>query len=311
MSQDKSVHPLDLDDDDDYEVVAVRKQPPTNKQSALKILGIIGAICLVLTVGGAILINSSADAQTEKLGELLRQVGGIGMLLCCLALLAVIRSEKLLGFLSNKASLQSKLKSPWLSLLIRSLGAFVSIAILLSILHLTLGTQRVASCVVFTEPIFLAILLALIGTTQREYRAYWIGFATAIILGFYGYNINIYLMDYFGNNPYGPYGPYGNNPYGGPNIYGGAPGAYPGGAIPLGAQVLYPGSARTSYIIEYRILLSQLATIGWAMVTGLICSGVVAWSMPTRQTPAGPIAGPIAGSPSKVDPLQPDPDRAK
>ncbi len=45
MSQDKSVHPLDLDDDDDYEVVAVRKQPLTNKQSALKILGIIGAIC--------------------------------------------------------------------------------------------------------------------------------------------------------------------------------------------------------------------------------------------------------------------------
>ena len=304
MSQDKSVHPLDLDDDDDYEVVAVRKQPPTNKQSALKILGIIGAICLVLTVGGAILINSSADAQTEKLGELLRQVGGLGMLLCCLALLAVIRSEKLLGFLSNKASLQSKLKSPWLSLLIRSLGAFVSIAILLSILHLTLGTQRVASCVVFTEPIFLAILLALIGTTQREYRAYWIGFATAIILGFYGYNINVYLMAYFGSNSYGPYG---NNPYGGLYIYSGAPGAYPGGAIPLGAQVLYPGSASTSYIIEYRILLSQLATIGWAMVTGLICSGVVAWSMPTRQTPAGP----IAGSPSKVDPLQPDPDRAK
>lgn len=304
MSQDKSVHPLDLDDDDDYEVVAVRKQPPTNKQSALKILGIISAICLVLTVGGAILINSSADAQTEKLGELLRQVGGLGMLLCCLALLAVIRSEKLVGFLSNKAWLQSKLKTPWLSLLIRSLGAFVSIAILLSILHLTLGTQKVASCVVFTEPIFLAILLALIGTTQREYRAYWIGFATAIILGFYGYNINIYLMAYFGNNPYGPYG---NNPYGGPNIYAGSPGAYPIGAIPSGAQVLYPGSARTSYIFEYRILLSQLATIGWAMVTGLICSGVVAWSMPTRQTPAGP----IAGSPSKVDPLRPDPDRAK
>ena len=201
MSKDQSVHPLDLDDDDDHEVVAVRKQPLTNKQSALKILGIIGLICLVLTVGGAVLINSSPDSSTERIGELLRQVGGFGMLLCCLSLLAVIRSEKLVGFLSNKASLQSKLKSPWLSLLIRSLGAFVSIAILLSILHLTLGTQRAIAWILFPWPIYLAVILALsttlavpmiadlfkFGPLHGDDLALVIGAAVAMVIGLEGF----------------------------------------------------------------------------------------------------------------------------
>jgi hypothetical protein len=296
MSKDQSVHPLDLEDDDDYEVVAVRKQPLTNKQSALKILGIIGVICLVLTVGGAVLINSSPDSSTEQIGELLRQVGGFGMLFCCLALLAVIRSEKLVGFLSNKASLQSKLKSPWLSLLIRSLGAFISIAILLSILHLTLGSPRAIAWILFPWPIYLAVILALVGSTQQEYRAYWIGFATAILLGFFGFSMNLFMLTYFGGNPYG------NTPY--------RPGALPPANVLYGSPMNYPGSAPPGYTFEYRILLSQLSTIGWAMFNGLICSAVVAWALPNRQTHAGPVAGPISGSPSKVDLTKPDQDRA-
>lgn len=255
MSQDHLIHPLDQDHESrDFRVYA------SYSESIRWVLGIFGGVFALITFSGAALINSNPTTSLPKLGQLLWRIGGYGMLVCCFLALFVIRRKKIQSFLGKALTPTTWLESSWLILVIRSLSGFLVVAFILALMHATLGSVRSFNMYYRFLPMLTAMVLALIGTTYSEYRAFWIGFATAMFLGGLGNDFDQYLRFLAS----------GGNPIttvprisGSPSILGRLSGI----------------QQMPSYPFEYQLLLAQIATIGWAILSGLLCSLVVKFSL--------------------------------
>lgn len=255
MSQDHSIHPLDQDEESrDYRVYA------SNSQTSLWVLGIFGGVFGLITFCGAALINSNPSTSFPKLGQLLWRIGGYGMLVCCFLTLFVIRRKKIQSFLSKAINRRASLASSWMTLVIRSLSGFLVVATILALMHATLGSVRSFNIYYRFLPILTAMVLALIGATARESRAFWIGFATAMFMGGLGNDFDQYLrMMASGGNPITTV----------PRISGS-----PAMLGRLSGIRQMPG-----YSFEYGLLLAQIASFGWAIFSGILCSLAVKFSL--------------------------------
>lgn len=255
MSQDHSIHPLDQDEESrDYRVYA------SNSQTSLWVLGIFGGVFGLITFCGAALINSNPSTSFPRLGQLLWQIGGYGMLACCFLTLFVIRRKKIQSFLSKAINQRAWLESSWITLVIRSLGGFLVVATILALVHLTLGSYRSFNIYFRFLPVLTAMVLALIGATSRESRAFWIGFATAMFMGGLGNDFDQYLR----------FMASGGNPITTVPRISGSPAML--GRLSGIRQI--PG-----YSFEYGLLLAQIASFGWAIFSGLMCSFAVKFSL--------------------------------
>lgn len=283
MSQDNSVHPLDQEDDDEGSQGKNASSSLTgNHLSGVSILAILAGLFLMVTLAGAAtMINASPNTQSEQFGNWLWQSGGIGMLICCFGILLLLRGKPLLGLIKKVVLNSSLMGSSFYSILIWSLGVFFGSLVLLTLLHLVFGSFRVFYYQFYLYSLSIPIVLALIGSMVREYRAFWIGFATSVFLSTYGLSFNpiaavmnmpsaasVSMFTNPNNSNYGPgMGPGINPPN--PRRFPGAP-AY--------------GNQTTAYRFEYRALLTQWSTLGWALFNGVLCSGIVAVS--TGMAPA-------------------------
>lgn len=264
-------------------------------QVALVFLFGTGLFCMLITLVGNALINSNSDDQARGLGSWFWMLGGVGMLLCSLVSLAILRRDKLQWLFESVPDPSAMVSSPWFTLMLWNLLGFFALALSVVIFHVVLGTVKTLSVIWFLTPIIAGLIFSLIATTNVLMRAYWIGFVTSIVFGVFGFGFGRYMLfmiavhqsprsslyqtTLFGNGLAGP--------------------------APLGNSATLGNNSNTEYTFEVQMLLAQLSILGWAMVHGLICSAVIPWWQDTwakppvvRPTPIPPKpSGPILQSP--------------
>lgn len=269
MSQDPSIHPLDLDPQDDGRDLRVQTYAP---QGIYRVFAAFGSLFALMTLLGAALMNLHPSTTWPTSGRLLWEVGGYGLIVCCFLTLFTIRRNQIYRLfqrsLHRAMDWSHPLESQWWTLVMLSIGGFLIVAVVLALLHLTLGSIKSANLYFSSLPILTALVLAFIGTTHREYRAFWIGLATAMVMGG--------LVDDFGRY-------FQNMPWAGADVSAssGVPPRtriVPGGSSAMVGRLKGIKPMSTGYRFEYRLLLVQIATVGWAVFTGLLCSLVVALS---------------------------------
>jgi MFS family permease len=270
MSQSPSVHPLDSDDDE-----PVSKSPSANprtfKQTLLLIILITGALSFTITLLGAALISNAENPSGENLGTLLRILGGVGLITSCISLIAVTRGAQIRRFVEKRPDSKPRRKSAWFSLLNWNIFAFFLSIPLLLLVYLTLGTYRTYWLQAILWPFEAALIVTLAVVSQREYRAYWIGFAIMIAFFVMGYDMNAYLRSFLDGS--------GNTSF-----------------YTTNGVSNYQNPFRTSYSQRTTISMTRVAAggigsvdemafyhisrIAWAMVSGLLCSGIVSFILP-------------------------------
>jgi hypothetical protein len=251
MNQPPSVHPLDADDDE-----LARETPPasprTLKQTLLFIIIITGALSFTTTLSGAALISNAQNSSGEKLGTLLRILGGAGLISCCFALVAVTRSTQIKRLLGKRTASKPRVQSAWFSLLKWNILVFVVAIPVLHLVYLTLGTHKTFWLQSLLWPFEAALVATLASLSQREYRAYWIGFAVMIAFFLIGYDMNAYLRYFLSaaNNRSPMFG--------------------------------YQPSVADYQSVE-QLAYYQLSRLAWAMLSGLLCSSIVPWIFPNSK----------------------------
>jgi hypothetical protein len=147
---------------------------------------------------------------------------------------------------------------------------FLSIPLLL-LVYLTLGTYRTYWLQAVLWPFEAALIVTLAVVSQREYRAYWIGFAIMIVFFVMGYDMNAYLRSFLDGS--------GNTSF-----------------YTTNGVSNYQNPFRTNYSQRTTISMTRVAAggigsvdemafyhisrIAWAMVSGLLCSGIVSFILP-------------------------------
>lgn len=270
MSQSPSVHPLDSDDDE-----PVSKSPSANprtvEQTLLFIILVTGALSFTITLLGAALISNAGNPSGENLGTRLRILGGVGLITSCISLIAVTRGAQIRRFVEKRPDSKPRRKSAWFSLLNWNIFAFFLSIPLLLLVYLTLGTYRTYWLQAVLWPFEAALIVTLAVVSQREYRAYWIGFAIMIVFFVMGYDMNAYLrsfLDGSGNTSFYTTNGVSNyqNPFG--TSYSQRP-TTPMTRIAAG---------RIGSVEE--MAFYHISRLAWAMLSGLLCSGILSFILP-------------------------------
>lgn len=272
MSQSPSVHPLDSDDDESVSK-SQSTHPRTFKQTLLLIIGITGALSFTITLCGAALIGNAENSAGEKIGTLLRILGGVGLITSLISLVAVTRGAQIPRFVGKRPDSNPRRQSDWFLLLKWNILAFFLSIPLLLLVYLTLGTNRTFWLQTVLWPFEAALIVTLSVVSQREYRAYWIGFAIMIAFFVIGYDMNAYLMSFLdgtGNSSF--FTTNGVSNYQNPFLR----------TINPQRTTIRGGNGSIDKLAFYHI--SRLA---WAMLSGLLCSGIVSFILPNSKATSG------------------------
>ena len=271
MSQSPSVHPLDSDDDESASK-SQSTQPRTFKQTLLLIIGITGALSFTITLVGAALISNAENPSGEKLGTLLRTLGGVGLITSCISLVAVTRGAQIPRFVGKRPDSKPRRQSDWFLLLKWNILAFFLSIPLLLLAYLTLGTNRTYWLQTVLWPFEAALIVTLAVVSQREYRAYWIGFAIMIAFFVMGYDMNAYLMSFLdgtGNSSF--YTTNGVSNYQNPFLR---------TITPQRTTIPMPRGAAGGNGSVDKLAFYHISRLAWAMLSGLLCSGIVSFILP-------------------------------
>lgn len=273
MNQSPSVHPLDSDDDESASK-SQSTQPRSFKQTLLLIIGIAGALSFTITLCGAVLISNAENSSGEALGTFLRILGGVGLISSCISLVAVTRGAQIHRFVGKRPKSKPRGQSDWMLLLKWNILAFFLSIPLLLLAYLILGTNRTFWLQTVLWPFEAALIVTLAVVSQREYRAYWIGFAIMIAFFVMGYDMNAYLMSFLdgtGNSSFYTTNGVSNyqNPFRTFN---------PNRTITPMPRGVAGGNGSVDKLAFYHI--SRLA---WAMLSGLLCSSIVSFILPPSK----------------------------
>jgi len=275
MNQHQSTHPLDMDDQQQATGVATDRSRSLS-QTVSTVLSGIGLFCLLVTLLGNMLIIGSPTPDMERFGQWVWMIGGVGMLVCCSVALALTRWEQIRSTIQHIPDWTSMVSSSWLVLWIWNILGFLAVSLFVALLHLVFGSIQALAILSFLTPVLAGLIFSLIGTSKTHIRAYWIGFATSMAFGVFGFEVGRYVLFLLSANQNA-----------GPNFY---QNPYYGSG--MGTALRMGSGQRMGYTFEYRMLLAQLSTLGWAIFNGLICSALIRWLKPSACTsPDDPVWG--------------------
>lgn len=264
MHQHPSTHPLDHNEQQQGAGCPTDSSHRPRQTFSLVLSG-VGLFCLLVTLLGNMLVISSPSPDVERFGQVLWMAGGVGMLICCCLALGLSRWDHIQWTIRRIPNRVSMVRSSWLAQCIWSILGFLAAALFVIVLHLVFGSIRTLAIFSFMTPVLAGLIFSLIGTSKAYVRAYWIGFATSMAFGVFGFEVGRYVLFLLSvNQSAGPN--FYQNPYYGSGI---------GTALRMGS------GQRMGYTFEYRMLLAQLSTLGWAIFNGLICSGLIRWLEPS------------------------------
>jgi hypothetical protein len=240
-------------------------------------------VLLVLVVVTAILHNYSY-LQLSKTGHVIWNIGAFLLIACCFTILAVILREQIREVVDRLEERVTFVKFFMLSLSLWATAGFLVFATVLVLMHITQGSLRTNRILEGLIPIQAALVLAFIGSTHRHYRAFWIGFTISLLMGSLGNDVDDQLR-YFLESKQTTGLEY--------HQFKHASGSdYSLGQLPSSIRTdkLYNHlGINYGYRFSSLMLFAQLSTFGRAILTGLLCGGLIASflsPLPLRENPS-------------------------